>query len=698
MPQPEPSSSPQSGATDPRPSLAIGRPLLWALLLLLPAGIFARGCPADCQCNQPQTVFCIGRRIHAIPPGLPQDTTSLYMFENGIRSLSRDSFLGLPALQLLDLSQNLLSSLPQNVFQPLTGIYNLDLSSNQLREISNESFHGLRWLERLYLDHNRLEFIHPAAFDTLEHLLELKLQDNRLQAMPPLRLPTLLLLDISRNGIAALEPAAFHVRNLESLKIAGLGLRSLPEQLLQDLQNLHELDLSDNLLAAVPGALKRLHGLTKLSLAGNAQIAQLHLEDFRELRSLQELDISNLNLNGLPRDFFSAFPRLRGVTAAENPFNCVCQMSWFISWASSSGASLRRPEETRCHFPPKNAGRLLQALEYVDFGCPTTTTTTRPTTTLKATSPKLPPALPSVGRVPVEPGTGGTTPGASSPPPTPDTALHDQPSPEGGHLCPPHTCLNGGACRLDPLNHVECVCPGGFTGPYCETGAQATTPPAAPTLAPTRPAGITIQHVGTTSLRVGLQNYIRARTQLKGLRLTYRNLSGPDKRPVTLSLPASLPDYTVRALKPNCSYHLCVGPLGGQPHSEDQCVEARTLPLTHQQHAPVTQGKDAGLTLALVPALAAVLLLVAAAAALSYFVRQRRRRRGQKAPTAPGASGVGPLELEGVKAGLEKAEPTGPGHKAGAAPNGLEYEVPLMPPPPQASSAATPRTPGPSYF
>uniref|UniRef100_A0A8D2J9V8 Vasorin n=1 Tax=Varanus komodoensis TaxID=61221 RepID=A0A8D2J9V8_VARKO len=275
------------------------------------------------------------------------------MFENGIRSLSRDSFLGLPALQLLDLSQNLLSSLPQNVFQPLTGIYNLDLSSNQLREISNESFHGLRWLERLYLDHNRLEFIHPAAFDTLEHLLELKLQDNRLQAMPPLRLPTLLLLDISRNGIAALEPAAFHVRNLESLKIAGLGLRSLPEQLLQDLQNLHELDLSDNLLAAVPGALKRLHGLTKLSLAGNAQIAQLHLEDFRELRSLQELDISNLNLNGLPRDFFSAFPRLRGVTAAENPFNCVCQMSWFISWASSSGASLRRPEETRCHFPPQ---------------------------------------------------------------------------------------------------------------------------------------------------------------------------------------------------------------------------------------------------------------------------------------------------------------------------------------------------------
>ncbi|XP_062999413.1 vasorin [Elgaria multicarinata webbii] len=666
------------------------------MLLLLPAGILAQGCPAECQCSQPQTVFCISRRSPAVPQGLPRDTANLYMFENGIRSLSRDSFAGLPALQLLDLSQNLIPGLPRDVFQPLAGLRNLDLSSNQLHEVTNESFHGLRLLERLYLDRNRIQAIHPAAFDSLENLLELKLQDNRLQALPPLGLPTLLLLDLSRNRIGALEPATFHVHNLESLKVAGLGLRSLGEELLQSLRNLHELDVSDNLLARVPGALKQLRGLTKLSLAGNGQISQLHPEDFQELRDLQELDVSRLNLRGLPRDFLGSFPRLRAVTAAENPFNCVCQLSWFVSWVSSSKASLRRSDETRCHFPPKNAGRLLQHLEYADFGCPATTTTT--TTTSKATSPKLATATPSTGHVPPEPSTPDASPEDGSPTPTPFTAPEGPPSPpEGTHLCPPRTCLNEGVCQLDASNHVECACPQGFGGLYCETQVQATAPPPAATQAPAQPKQIAIKHVGGTSLKVDLQNYIQSKTQLKGIRLTYWNLSGPDKRPVTLSLPASLPEYTVRALKPNSSYHLCVGPLGDQAHEQDLCVEAQTLHLTHQQHAPVTQRKDANLALVVVPAMASVLLLVAAMAAGSYYVRRKRR---QKAQSVSGAGSSGPLELEGVKAGLEKAEPAGHGPKTAAttaAATGLECEVPLMQPQ-YTSAAPTPRAARPSYF
>uniref|UniRef100_A0ACB8FJS3 Uncharacterized protein n=2 Tax=Sphaerodactylus townsendi TaxID=933632 RepID=A0ACB8FJS3_9SAUR len=664
--------------------------MLWALLLF-PAGLLAQGCPESCQCSQPQTVFCISRRSHTVPRGLPPDTANLYVFENGIRSLSEECFAGLPALQLLDLSQNQISSLPRKVFQPLSGLSNLDLSSNRLREITNESFHGLRFLERLYLHHNSLQLIHPQAFDSLESLLELKLQDNQLQALPPLRLPTLLLLDISRNRIAALEPATVHVHRLESLKVAGLNLDHIDEELLQKLHNLHELDLSDNRLSGVPAVLKQLRGLTKLSLAGNARIAQLQPEDFQELRSLQELDISNLNLNHLPTDFFSAFPRLKAVTAAENPFNCVCQMSWLVSWLSSSRVSLQRPEETRCHFPPKNAGRLLQHLEYADLGCPATTTTA---VLLKATGTWLATPAPSSEHVPPEPSTASPTIGPDSHTRTLVTTQEGRASPEV-HLCPPYTCLNGGTCRLDAHNRLECLCPPGVLGLNCETKAPVATLPVA-TPAPTQPKQIAIKHVGGTSLKVDLQNYIESKSRLKGIRLTYSNLSGPDKRPVTLNLPATLGEYTVRELRPNSSYHICVGPLGDKAHEEDFCVEAHTLHLTHQQHAPVTQSRHANLMLVVVPAITAALIVAVAVAAIFFCVRRRRRQGKARATLGTTSS---PLELEGVKACLENGDLVRQGPKLPgktAAPNGLEYEVPLMEP--QRSSASTPRAPRPSYF
>ncbi|XP_039216491.1 vasorin [Crotalus tigris] len=659
-------------------------PLIWALLLF-PAGSLAQSCPADCQCNQPQTVFCIARRSPAVPQGLPLDTAHLYMFESGLRLLNEDSFAGLPALRLLDLSQNLIASLPRNVFQPLPGLHNLDLSSNQLQEVTNESFHGLRLLERLYLDCNQLQIIHPAAFDSLENLLELKLQDNQLQTVPPLNLPTLLLLDISRNKITALETGTFHVRSLESLKMAGLGLGSVDEELLQNLRNLHELDVSDNLLARVPGVLSQLPGLTKLSLAGNGLISQLRAEDFQQLQQLQELDISNLSLNSLPWDFFASFPRLRAVTAAENPFNCLCHMSWIVSWVRLGKASLRRPEETRCHFPPKNAGRLLRQMEYADFGCPTTTTST---STLRATSPKLTSPLPSSRPLLPEASPAGPTSSDGGLTPSASLTPEGQPSPEA-QLCPPHTCLNGGLCQPGPNHHPECLCPLGFTGLYCEVvREQVTSPPE-----PTQAKQIAIKHVGSTSVKVGLQNYIRSKTQLKGIRLTYWSLSGPDKRPITLSLPAALPEYTVRALKPNSSYHICVGALGDKTAQEELCVEAHTLHPSHQQHAPVAQSKGPDLPIVVAPSVAAVLLLLGLAAAGSYYVRQHRRQR--KAHAAPGAPGSGPLELEGVAMCGEKGELVTQNPRT-VAPLSLECEVPLMHP--HFTGTATLQALGPSYF
>ncbi|XP_069502949.1 vasorin [Ambystoma mexicanum] len=649
-------------------------PLLMMVLLVLLPPISAQDCPQGCLCNQPYTVFCISRRSPTTPKGLRQNTANLYVFENGITDLEEDSFAGLPELQLLDLSQNKISSLPRNTFQSVTNLNNLDLSSNQIREITNETFHGLRRLERLYLNGNQIQRIDPNAFDTLERLLELKLQNNRLTAAPLLNLPQLLLLDLSWNEIPVLEARAFDTSNLESLKIAGLGLSTLNDELFESLMNLHELDLSDNHLAKVPMVLHRLQRLTKLSLAGNARISHLQHEDFVSLQNLQELNISNINLRTIPQDFFSFSTRLKAISVAKNPFNCICQMSWFAGWVNKREVTLMRSDETRCHFPPKNAGKILRNLEHMDFGCPTTTATT----TIKTTTP-MPilhrttssvSLLDFITSIPTQVPTLIQEISTHAPIPAARKPEHPQ-----EQLCPPQTCLNGGSCQLDADGHLKCACLEGFLGLYCESKVKSssTLPTVTVAAMPTQPTkDINIQETGSTSLKVDLHSYIHSRAQLKGIRLTYRNLSGPDKRPISLNLPTSLSDYTVRSLKPNSTYHICVEPFDDWDSEEKSCVEAQTAPLTKQHHAPVIQTKDSNLTLMIVPALAATLLLVVAVAAAIYYLRSRRSEQHIE-----DGRDLGPMELEGVKECLDNGDRRSPDQKP-PEPNGLEYEIPLM--------------------
>uniref|UniRef100_A0A667IKM4 Vasorin n=1 Tax=Lynx canadensis TaxID=61383 RepID=A0A667IKM4_LYNCA len=508
-------------------------PMLPPLLLLLLAPVpGVQCCPTGCQCNQPQTVFCAARQGTTVPRDVPPDTASLYVFENGITTLDAGSFASLPGLQLLDLSQNQLASLPGGVFQPLANLSNLDLTANRLREITNETFRGLRRLERLYLGKNRIRHIQPGAFDTLDSLLELKLQDNELRALPPLHLPRLLLLDLSHNSLPALEPGTLDTANVEALRLAGLGLRRLDEGLFGRLRNLHDLDVSDNQLERVPPAIRGLRGLTRLRLAGNTRIAQLRPESLAGLVALQELDLSNLSLQALPHELSTLFPRLRLLAAARNPFNCVCPLSWFGPWVRESRVALASPEETRCHFPPKNAGRLLLDLEYADFGCPATTTTaTAPTTKPMAWGPTLSPSSPAPTWLsPTQP----ATEAPSLPPAAPPT-LGAPPRPQD---CPASICLNGGTCHLGVHGHLECLCPELFTGLYCESrvrqGPQPSPAPATPE--PPQPLPLGIEPASPTSLRVGLQRYLQGSTAHQEPPLTYRNLSGPDKRPVTLRL------------------------------------------------------------------------------------------------------------------------------------------------------------------
>ncbi|MGH0170354.1 UNVERIFIED_CONTAM: hypothetical protein FKN15_000814 [Acipenser sinensis] len=166
--------------------------------------------------------------------------------------------------------------------------------------------------------------------------------------------------------------------------------------------------------------------------------------------------------------------------------------------------------------------------------------------------------------------------------PAPISAVpNSKTSPKVVHICP-SKCLNGGTCQLDNLGELECVCSKGFWGPYCENAEG--TPEAISTATIEMESAINARQVTSTSIAVDLHRYIQARRHLKGIRLTYRNLSGPDKRPMHLNLPPSYPEYTVRGLRPNSTYYICASPMGEPEQQDSCCVEAQISSQEH--HSP----------------------------------------------------------------------------------------------------------------
>lgn len=631
-------------------------PLMPLLLLIsLSDGAVSSDGPKDCTWSTQDSILCFQRRASTVPKGVPSFTKHLYLFANGIEVLKREDFDGMQSLEMLDLSQNKLTQLPERVFEHLTSLRNLDLSSNQITHISEECFQGMALLERLYLYSNNIESIHPAAFNGLEHLLELKLQNNMLTSLPVLSMPKLLLLDLRFNSLPTLGPSHIQTPNLESLKLGGVGLTSLNKDLVGNLKNLHELDISENELKSFPAVLRETNGLINLNLADNA-IGPLTAEDFGNLGELLELDISSLSLQGLPEEFPQLLPHLRKLTIAENPFNCLCTLAWFPKWLRSQSITLGRTEETRCHFPLLNAGKVVERLGHRDFGCPTTTTVT--TSTVKPTTTTTIPAMtiPSTTKaiILLKAGDNATDKDDGSPlpavPASPSSRSLD--ADEEQHFCPSNTCLNGGTCRLDQQGQIVCVCAQGTYGLFCEL--LHDYPPSLPevevpmaTVAADSP-GISSHQATSTSVLLDLKQYIEMHPYIRGIRLTYRSVSGPDRRPNQLNLPASFPEYRLRGLKPNSTYTVCASPLGAPGGIDTVCTEAKTIAETFG--GPDAQFDDQKLSTMVVPAIAILLLLVLIAIAVGvvHYLRRKRAKGHLELDCEPSQ-----LELDGVKAGLD---------------------------------------------
>lgn len=224
---------------------------------------------ATCNCNAEQRTFdCTSMKLYKLFNMSDWATLN----ESGVATdtiiLSRNGLSEVPPfptfdVKVLDLSNNNISIIAKKAFYYLSSLEVLDLSSNKLtrKELIPEIFEGsfspdeylpMKRLRVLRLGNNQLHSLDPDLFEHLPSLEELDLKENTFKIIDQ---PT--------------EIAIGNIMTLRVLDLSYMELLEIPNRIFHTPQGLQYLNLTGNLLTAIPEALEYAINLKWLSLDEN---------------------------------------------------------------------------------------------------------------------------------------------------------------------------------------------------------------------------------------------------------------------------------------------------------------------------------------------------------------------------------------------------------------------------------------------
>ncbi|XP_076345112.1 uncharacterized protein LOC143244402 [Tachypleus tridentatus] len=188
-------------------------------------------CVEGCMCkwkNGKQTAECADSQLTSVPAGLNTGTQVLDLSGNLLQTLSSKVFqsVGLVNLQKVFLARCGISEIANDAFYYVSNLIELDLSENFLNWVPFEALKDCSLLRRLQLTNNPIQLIQNNTFSGLIHLTSLEMSNCRIYTIEP-------------NAFSGLE-------SLEYLRLDGNKLSFLSGKVVQDLPNLHTLDLYNN--------------------------------------------------------------------------------------------------------------------------------------------------------------------------------------------------------------------------------------------------------------------------------------------------------------------------------------------------------------------------------------------------------------------------------------------------------------------
>ncbi|EDW24840.1 GL24361 [Drosophila persimilis] len=305
----------------------------------------------------------------------------------GLQQLQAPLFMDVPNVEALYLSWNEIAedALTPELFrgpfkttkyEPI-GLKDLDLSHNRIALLYRKLFEHTPQLIKLNLAYNLLSELDDAtasALASVTTLQRLDLSHNGLASLPSelfSKLSSLRILDLSGNEFTVVPPSIQQLgKSLVQLNLAGNQFNDLNALSFQKLEALRRLNISDlPALSTIHRGALALPALEQLECSRNPKLELLELNDLLVSRGLSQLDISHNALSTLTLNVSSsnssavAWPRLRSVSIAGNPWYCSCDLLQALELvdvqrAEQSGGAA----EARCDTPYLLAGTPLSNL------------------------------------------------------------------------------------------------------------------------------------------------------------------------------------------------------------------------------------------------------------------------------------------------------------------------------------------------
>ncbi|KAH8310229.1 hypothetical protein KR044_000125, partial [Drosophila immigrans] len=300
----------------------------------------------------------------------------------GMQQLQAPLFMDVPNVEALYLSWNDIAddALKPDLFrgpfnstkyEPIA-LKDLDLSHNRIARLDRKLFEHTPQLRKLALAYNKLSVLDAAttaSLASIPNLQRLDLSYNGLLTLPNDLFPTLHslhILDISGNEFSVVPAVIRQLdKSLQQLNLAYNPLAKIEAQSFRQLDALRRLNISNLPMLRIIelGALK-LPGLEQLDCARNPKLERLEFEDLLTSRNLTQLDISQNALTTLnvSSNSTAAWPRLRSLAIAGNPWYCSCELLEALELAGAPQV-LHSPESVaRCDTPYLLAGAPLSNL------------------------------------------------------------------------------------------------------------------------------------------------------------------------------------------------------------------------------------------------------------------------------------------------------------------------------------------------
>ncbi|XP_059045375.1 leucine-rich repeat neuronal protein 3-like [Achroia grisella] len=221
-------------------------------------------------------------------PEVPGNKIAIILKSNKIIEIQDDAFRNIHRMVYLDLSNNSISGevLRSEIFQ---GPYN----DGKYSKIA---------LETLNLGHNEIHSLDRYLFQYTPNLTRLYLNNNPIEILDHVT-------------ILALSSAV----KLEVLDLSKTDIDSIPLDAFRGLENLQNIDLSNNKFVTVPESLRLVGSTLKYLTFNNNPIVELNDDSFIDLTNLIELEVTeNEYLEEIKRSTFTPLKSLRVLRVSHN--------------------------------------------------------------------------------------------------------------------------------------------------------------------------------------------------------------------------------------------------------------------------------------------------------------------------------------------------------------------------------------------